>query len=130
MIQNAGTSSIKRCTRSDNLHPLLHPAGCIVPCITVHQISQKTNTRHDVSGVCFFTEVHDDEPLLFPLCGKRIVCAAQNKRFRQMLCANGVQNLPALAKKKAIRVSGWLFSTKSVLADGINPPSVDEIASR
>ena len=40
MIQNAGTSSIKRCTRSDNLHPLLHPAGCIVPCITVHQISQ------------------------------------------------------------------------------------------
>lgn len=93
-------------------------------------LSQKTNTRHDVSGVCFFTEVHDDEPLLFPLCGKRIVCAAQNKRFRQMLCANGVQNLPALAKKKAIRVSGWLFSTKSVLADGINPPSVDEIASR
>ena len=41
MIQNAGTSSIKRCTRSDNLHPLLHPAGCIVPCITVHQISQR-----------------------------------------------------------------------------------------
>ena len=40
MIQNAGTSSIKRCTRSDNLHPLLHPTGCIVPCIIVHQISQ------------------------------------------------------------------------------------------
>ena len=36
----------------------------------------------------------------------------------------------APAKKKAIRVSGWLFSTKSVLADGINPPLVDEIASR
>ena len=39
MIQNAGTSSIKRCTRSDNLHPLLHPAGCIVPCIIVYRIS-------------------------------------------------------------------------------------------
>ncbi|MCI5955781.1 MAG: hypothetical protein MRZ54_02230, partial [Clostridiales bacterium] len=39
VIQNAGTSSIKRCTRSDNLHPLLHPTGCIVPCIIVHRIS-------------------------------------------------------------------------------------------
>lgn len=39
--------------------------------------------------------VHDDEPLLFPLRGQRIVCAAQNKRFRQMLCANGVQKPPA-----------------------------------
>ena len=38
-------------------------------------------------------------------------------------------NPPAPAKKKAIRASGWLFSTKS--ADGgRNPPSVDEIASR
>ena len=36
----------------------------------------------------------------------------------------------APAKKKAIRESGWLFSAKSVLTDGINPPSVDEIASR
>ena len=42
MIQNAGTSSIKRCTCSNNLHPLLHPAGCIVPCIIVHQISQRS----------------------------------------------------------------------------------------
>ena len=30
----------------------------------------------------------------------------------------------APAKKKAIRASGWLFSTKSVLADGINPTDV------
>jgi len=34
------------------------------------------------------------------------------------------------AKKKAIRVGEWLFSVKSVLTDGINPPSVDEIATR
>ena len=37
---------------------------------------------------------------------------------------------PAPAKKKAIRKSEWLFSVKSVLADGINPTSLDEIASR
>ena len=30
----------------------------------------------------------------------------------------------APATKKAIRVSGWLFLTKSVLADGINPTDV------
>ena len=36
----------------------------------------------------------------------------------------GVQNPPAPAKKKAIRVSEWLFSTKSVLTNGINPTNV------
>ena len=33
-------------------------------------------------------------------------------------------NPPAPAKKKAIRKSEWLFSTKSVLTDGINPTNV------
>ena len=38
-------------------------------------------------------------------------------------------SLCAPAKKKAIRVSGWLFSVKSAVG-GRNPPLVDEIASR
>ena len=29
------------CKRRVQMHPRLHPAGCIVPCITVHQISQR-----------------------------------------------------------------------------------------
>ena len=29
------------CKRRVQMHPLLHRAGCIVPCITVHQISQQ-----------------------------------------------------------------------------------------
>jgi hypothetical protein len=41
----------------------------------------------------------------------------------------GVQNPLHRAKKKAIRVSEWLFSVKSAVG-GRNPPSVDEIASR
>ena len=35
-----------------------------------------------------------------------------------------------LAKKKDDCESNRLFSVKSVLADGRNPPTVDEIASR
>ena len=43
-------------------------------------------------------------------------------RFRKNLRYGSI--LKGYHKKKAIRVSGWLFSTKSVLADGINPTDV------
>ena len=65
---------------------------------------------------------------------KRCAKAVKTKLFRSLgsIPKSWVagSNPPAPAKKKAIRVSGWLFSAKSVLTDGINPPSVDEIASR
>ena len=63
MIQNAGAASVKYTHRSDSLHPLSCSAGCIVPCIIVHQISHNKYQLLIQRLVLFFYPMVAQNPL-------------------------------------------------------------------
>ena len=75
---------------------------------------------------------HGNEKFSCPCFCKnnKIRCHGQAVRHRSATPLSPVQIRVAPPRKKPSRISTWLFSTKSVLADGINPTSLDEIASR